>query len=218
MLSDYQFTSKGDWQITQGGQRWGWSEASPQLSIYGKTWDILSYWKGIYGNATVLSVGVVLEYWAVKDSNGLNQPLYADELILNGVIYNVASPPNPPSNASTSDDWPMYRQNLQRSGLSTSAAPTDNLLWQFFTGPSGTPSLADRLRASPTIVNGVLYIGSNSSSFYALNAVTGSQIWQVNVGSNVESSVAVVDGVVYVGILWNGHNGYVDALNAITEH
>ncbi|MBE3116425.1 hypothetical protein IMZ68_04400 [Candidatus Bathyarchaeota archaeon] len=123
LLSDYQFTSKGDWQITQGGQRWGWSEASPQLSIYGKTWDILSYWKGIYGNATVLSVGVVLEYCAVKDSNGLNQPLYADELVLNGITYNIASPPNQPSNVSTSDDWPMYRQNLQRSGLSTSTAP-----------------------------------------------------------------------------------------------
>jgi outer membrane protein assembly factor BamB len=214
LLSDYQFTSKGDWQLNQGGQRWGWTEASPQLSIYGKTWDILSNWKSIYGNATVLSVGVALEYWAVKDSNGLNQPLYADELLLNGVTYNIASPVNPPTNASVASDWPMYRQNLQRSGLSTSAAPTNNLLWQFFTGPSNTASLADRLRASPTIVNGVVYIGSNSSSFYALNAVTGAQIWQVNVGSNVESSAAVVDGVVYVGILWNGHYGYVDALNA----
>jgi outer membrane protein assembly factor BamB len=214
LLSDYQFLSNGDWQLSQGGQRWGWSEASSQLSIYGKTWSVLSYWKDIYGNATVLNVGVVLEWWAVKDSGGLNQPLYADELVLNGVTYNIASPVNPPPNVSTSNDWPMYRQNPQRSGLSTSAAPTSNLLWTFFTGPSGTPSLADRLRASPTIVNGVLYIGSNSSSFYALNAVTGSQIWQVNVGSNVESSATVVDGVVYVGILWNGHNGYVDALNA----
>ncbi len=94
LLSDYQFTSNGNWQISQGGQRWGWSEASPTLATYGKTWNVFSYWQGIYGNAIVLSVGVALEYWAVKDSNGFDQPLYADEVILNGVTYNIASATN----------------------------------------------------------------------------------------------------------------------------
>ena len=216
LLSDYQFTSNGNWQITQGGQRWGWTEASPDLSTYGNGWNGSSYWKGIYGNATVLSVGVALEYWAVKDSNGLGQPLYADELVLNGVTYNIAGAPNQSSNVSTVDDWPMYRHDLQRSGLSTSTAANCSLIWQFFTGPSNSPSLADRLRASPAVVDGIVYVGSNNSYFYALNATSGSSIWQVNVGSNVESSAAVVDNVVYVGILWNGQNGYVDALNATT--
>ena len=72
------------------------------------------------------------------------------------------------------------------------------LLWRFFTGPSNIPSVADRLRASPTVVNGVVYMGSNNSYFYALNATNGFPIWQVNVGSDVESSAAVVDNVVYV--------------------
>ena len=214
LLSDYQFTSNGTWRITQGGLRWGWTTASPDLSAYGQTWNDLSYWKGVYGNATVLYVGVALEYWAVKDSNGLGQPLFADELVLNGATYGVAGGSSQPPSGSTLDDWSMYRHDVQRSGLSASSAPNCRLLWQYFTGPSPTSSLADRLRASPAVVGGVVYVGSNSSSFYALNATTGSPIWQVDVGANVESSAAVVDNVVYVGILWNGHNGYVDALNA----
>ncbi len=124
------------------------------------------------------------------------------------------APTAPPSNGSSNDNWSMYRHDLQRTGLSTSAVSNGNLLWKFFTGASSTPSLADRLRATPTIVDGILYMGSNNSMFYALNATTGSQIWGVNVGANVDSSAAVVDGVVYVGILWDGHNGYVDALNS----
>ncbi len=208
LLSDYQFTSNGNWQITQGGQRWGWTEASPALGTYGKTWNDSSYWKGIYGNATVLSVGVSLEYWAVKDSNGLDQPLYADELVLNGVTYNIAPPSNQPSNGSTPDDWSMFHHDLQRTGQSASAASNGSLLWQFSTG--------DKIRSSPTVTNGVVYEGSNNGYVYALNAATGSVIWQYNSGSQVESSAAVANGVVYVGILWDGHNGYVVALNAST--
>ncbi len=214
LLSDYQFSSDGSWQATQGGQRWGWTEANSDLSAYGTVWNSSSYWKSIYGNATVLSVGVALEYWAVRDSNGLGQPLYADELTLNGVTYNIANQ----TGSQQPDNWSMYRHDLQGSGFSSSAAPSGNLIWQFFTGPSNSSALAlaDRLRASPTIVDGVVYFGSNSSYFYALNATNGSTIWQVNVGCNVESSAAVVNNVVYVGILWDGHNGYVNALNAKT--
>ena len=204
LLSDYQFSSNGSWQITEGGQRWGWTEASPQLSIYGKSWNTSSYWKGIYGNATVLSVGVALEYWAVKDSSGLDQPLYADELVLNGVTYNIA---NQPSNGSTIDDWPMYHHDLQRTGRSTSAVSSGNLLWQFNTG--------DKIRSSPSVANGIVYEGSNNGYVYALNAATGSLIWQYYGGaSSVESSPAIIGGIVYVGYLWDGHNGYVVALNA----
>ena len=35
LLSDYQFLGNNLWQLTQGGQRWGWTEASPDLSTFG---------------------------------------------------------------------------------------------------------------------------------------------------------------------------------------
>ncbi|MCW3998998.1 MAG: PQQ-binding-like beta-propeller repeat protein [Candidatus Bathyarchaeota archaeon] len=210
LLSDYQSASNGAWVSSQGGERWGWTEANQNLTAYGSTWSELGYWKLRYGNATVVYVGVALEYWAVADANGLGQPLYADELTLNGVTYRIAN-----GASAQPDDWAMYRHDLQRTGASSSAVSTGQLAWRFFTGNSpASPSLADRLRASPTVADGVLYMGSNSSRFYALNASSGSQIWAVNVGVNIDSSAAVANGVVYVGLLWDGHHGYVDAFNA----
>ena len=44
--------------------------------------------------------------------------------------------------------------------------------------------------------------------------LTNQTLWKYQTGSSVESSPAVVGGVVYVGALWNGKNGFVYALNA----
>ena len=203
LMSDYQMASNFNWQINQGGQRWGWTNASNNLGTYSTPWENLGYWKAIYANATVRFVGVALEYWAVSDAGGLNQPLYADQLVLNGVTYSIAIP-----NSTTSDDWMMYRHDSSNVGASASNASNALPVWQFSTG--------DKIRASPTIANGVVYEGSNNGYLYALNASTGALIWQYNSGSQIESSAAVANGIVYVGILWDGHNGYVDALNATT--
>jgi len=46
--------------------------------------------------------------------------------------------------------------------------------------------------------------------------LTNQTLWKYQAGSGIESSPAVVDGVVYFGVLWNGHNGLVNALNAAT--
>ena len=203
LLSDYQFVGSGDWQIIQGGQRWGWTEATTSLSIYGEDWNDFYYWKGVYANAVVLSVGVALEYWAVKDANGLGQPLYADEVVINGVTYGISA-----SNEPLPDDWPMFRHDAQHTGTAISPTANGNLSWQFSTG--------DKIRSSAAVVNGVAYVGSNNGYVYALNASSGALIWQYHSGSQIESSPAVIDNVVYIGVLWDGHNGYVSALNATT--
>ena len=51
---------------------------------------------------------------------------------------------------------------------------------------------------SPTVVNGVVYVGS-SNNIYALNADTGATLWEYITGDSVQSSPAVSNGVVYVG-------------------
>jgi eukaryotic-like serine/threonine-protein kinase len=143
-------------------------------------------------------------------------------LIFGGTAQNVVaqtqSTNNQSASASASDDWSMFRQNPQRTGISSSPAPNGNLLWRFNTDlpyNSSYPLSADRLRSSPTVAGGVLYFGSNNTYYYALNASSGSLIWRVDVGCRVISSAAVVDGVVYVGLLFNTQ-AYVDALNATT--
>jgi eukaryotic-like serine/threonine-protein kinase len=70
--------------------------------------------------------------------------------------------------------------------------------WVFPTG--------EAVSSSPTVVNGVLYVGSNDSSVYALDASTGQQIWAFQTGGAVSSSPTVVNGVLYVGS--DDHNVY----------
>ena len=79
------------------------------------------------------------------------------------------------------------------------------------------------MQSSPAFSNGLVYIGSNDTRIYALNATNGEQIWHFTTGSYVASSPAVEGGVIYVGcfdnrtyalnaetgvLLWNRTTGY----------
>jgi len=91
-------------------------------------------------------------------------------------------------------------------------AKTGLLIWKFSTG--------DVVHASPAVVNGVVYIGSWDSYFYALDADTGQEKWRFHAGEDsfvhnqvgFQSSAAVVDGVVYTGC----RDGHFYALDAAT--
>jgi outer membrane protein assembly factor BamB len=50
--------------------------------------------------------------------------------------------------------------------------------------------------ASPTIANGVVYLGSDK--LHAFNAQNGKELWNITFGYSIHSSVAVVNGIVYV--------------------
>ena len=98
----------------------------------------------------------------------------------------------------------MFHGDLTHSGSSNSAAPTTNAtLWKFNTGGQVD---------SPTVVGGVVYVGSFDHKIYAFNASDGTTIWSYKTGGVVISRPAVVNGVVYVGS--EDHNLY--ALNAAT--
>jgi outer membrane protein assembly factor BamB len=124
--------------------------------------------------------------------------------------------------AAAGEDWPMYLHDPARSASSgdTTLSPQNasqlQKVWSFATGGG--------VAASPTVVGGVVYVGSWDGYEYALNASTGALIWKtylgaINVGpscnppaAGVSSSAAVVNGVVYVG----GGDNYWYALNAST--
>jgi serine/threonine protein kinase len=54
--------------------------------------------------------------------------------------------------------------------------------------------------SSPAVVNGVVYIGSNDSNLYAIDAASGTKKWAYSIQIFLESSSpAVVNGIVYVG-------------------
>jgi outer membrane protein assembly factor BamB len=104
------------------------------------------------------------------------------------------------------DWWPMFHHDLTHTGNSSSTAPSTNqTLWSFNTGGA--------VVSSPTIADGVVYIGSMNDNFYALNASTGTLIWNYTTGNSIVfSSAAVANGIAYVG----SEDGDVYAFNAST--
>ncbi len=69
-------------------------------------------------------------------------------------------------------------------------AATGSLLWQ---------SSMDDFSSSPTVVDGVAYVGSRDQHLYAINAATGEGLWRFRTGGEIVSTPAVADGVVYFG-------------------
>ena len=54
-------------------------------------------------------------------------------------------------------------------------------------------------RSSPAVVGGALYIGSDDTKLYALDAASGTSRWVYQTAGKVRSSPVVANGVVYVG-------------------
>ncbi len=102
--------------------------------------------------------------------------------------------------AATALTSPQEAQQAAPDGKSTyeSVAP----LWRFRTG--------DSVDSSPTVVDGVVYIGSGDSFFYALNEADGKMRWRYETGARITTKATVVDGVVYFG----SADGYLYALDA----
>jgi len=73
-------------------------------------------------------------------------------------------------------DWPTYGHDLQRTfhGVTTltpSSVQTLAPAWFFPTG--------DAVTANPIVVNGTVYFGSWDGFFYAVDAATGAERWQI---------------------------------------
>jgi outer membrane protein assembly factor BamB len=95
------------------------------------------------------------------------------------------------ADGSGTDDWTMFRHDLQHSGYSTSTAPSTNQTQWIFTTASDVYS-------SPAVADGKVYISASDGRVYCLNAATGALIWSYKTGNDARSP-AVADGRVYVG-------------------
>ena len=129
----------------------------------------------------------------------------------------AAGKANPPK-ASTSD-WPMYRHDSLRSNATTAAAPQKlDVLWRksltppAADGPIGADwkeALRDPLTA-PVVAEGtVVAAATDRNQVIALDAATGSELWRQTVGSRVDSSPTIYQGL----CLFGSHDGYLYALS-----
>ena len=85
-------------------------------------------------------------------------------------------------------------------------------LWQF---PGQLPSdckTIDALVGSPTVYDGVVYVGSFGGELYAVDAATGQLKWTFKAGGGLWDGPAMVDGTLYFG----DQAGNVYALDAAT--
>ncbi len=105
---------------------------------------------------------------------------------------------------------PLAAQSMFRGGPTHSgvypAAPGEygGIRWQFATGGP--------VRSSPTVSEGVVYIGSGDGNVYALDVRTGELRWRYAAGSPVTSTPAVAVGTVVISAL----DGTIQAITATT--
>ena len=136
---------------------------------------------------------------------------------------------------SAAQDWPQYlfdnghsSHNALATAITTANASTLVQDWSFV-DPQPAPGQPNAgFYSSPTVFKGVVYIGSNTGNFYALNETTGAMLWQRLLGFTTPTTCGSGHGVtstatlatdpvsgtltVYVG----GGDGYLYALDAAT--
>src|SRR5204863_8079756 len=87
--------------------------------------------------------------------------------------------------------WPQFRGSSGLLGTSRAELPANlKLLWTYDAG--------DSIESSAAIVDGVVYVGSQSADLISLDLATGKLLWKYHVGQGIEeSSPAVSHGSVY---------------------
>ncbi len=104
---------------------------------------------------------------------------------------------------SASQDWPTYRGDNARSGVTKTAVPT-NLSRSWTAKPGG------RLTA-PVVADGRAYVASvDRHVLHALNADSGDVLWTFAAGGRIDSPPSVANGMVVFG----SRDGTVHCLRA----
>jgi len=108
-------------------------------------------------------------------------------------------------------DWPEFRHDSGHTGLdgfetSIGVSNVSKLVrkWAFPTGGA--------VVSPPAVANGIVYVGSNDGSLYALSAGTGKLLWSYATGGPVMSAPAVTNNRVFV----HSNGGIFYALDATT--
>jgi outer membrane protein assembly factor BamB len=131
---------------------------------------------------------------------------------------------------ATYTNWPQYLYSPAHSSVdqaATAITPANarrlTLSWKF--SPGTAPDGQAGFLSSPTVYNGVIYIGARNGNFYAINEATGQVIWQRFIGYVTKTtcgtagftSTATVGADPTTGqptVYVYGPSGYLYAMNA----
>jgi outer membrane protein assembly factor BamB len=177
----------------------------------GRGWNT---WENTISPSNVGSLGLK---WAAPTS-----PVYSSPAVANGQVY-AATPAGVQALSTTSGHvvWSMtlvgsFYSSPAIAGSRIFAASNAGGVYAVNTAGTklwGALTTTDFSYASPTVVNGIVYIGDTVGTMHALNAATGAVIWTTTTaGEAIYSTASVVNGIVYFG----SYSGAVYALNAAT--
>jgi outer membrane protein assembly factor BamB len=104
------------------------------------------------------------------------------------------------------EDATMFRGNLEHTGIyqGPGVPKFNGLKWKFHT--------SGMVVGSPSIADGVVFVGSTDGNLYAIDAQSGLQKWKFEVKSRIPSTPALARGVVY----FSAYDGYLYAVEAAT--
>jgi polyvinyl alcohol dehydrogenase (cytochrome) len=129
--------------------------------------------------STAVGAGGALVLCALLSSCGASTPAAT---AVSASTTAVPSGPTTPTVPSTPGpgDWPTYGHDAQhtfdgRTTLTPSTAKTLRAAWTFTTG--------DAVTATPTVVDGTVYVGSWDDYFYAVDLETGKLRWKTRLQS-----------------------------------
>ncbi|MFF8713089.1 PQQ-binding-like beta-propeller repeat protein [Streptomyces sp. NPDC015184] len=87
---------------------------------------------------------------------------------------------------------------ISSSRLYAVNAATGKQQWSRVGAKYKNPVAGNRALLSPTVADGVVYVGDSIEYLFALDAATGKKRWAFETESNIFAAAAVADGVVYV--------------------
>ena len=173
-----------------------------------------AYYQGGYAGTFALDAGTGSQKWydEYNEPFGDNAPAVANGMLYSGVLEPESINQNVFALDTISGRW---KWGLSLGGLVDCAPVVVNNV-VYFVGPKpptcATPwtqllatncglSLPETMgvESSPAVADGVVYLGANDYNVYAVNATTGTKMWNYATGDTAKSWPAVANGVVYIG-------------------
>src|SRR4030042_6866881 len=91
------------------------------------------------------------------------------------------------SNFPPNAGWPMFRgEQRLLGGASGSLSGKLKLVWKFKT--------EGKIKSSPAIDDGYVFIGSSDANIFAVNLTDGRQLWAYKTDGSVEAAPLVIEG------------------------
>ena len=113
----------------------------------------------------------------------------------------AAAPRRMPLPETRDADWPMFRDDVERSGFAegSSVGASVALLWQM---PTFNLTEYGAAKGSPSVVGDMLYCGTDTGRFLAARISDGTIVWQVQLDKTthgIHGSPAIVGDLVFIG-------------------